>query len=256
MLIDWFTVIAQAANFLILVWLLKRFLYRPILNAIDARERRIAAELADADAQKTEAQREREEFQNKNAEFDRQHTALINKITVEADSERQRLFAAAHTEAENLRIRQHNKLHDDYQNLREEIARRTRAEVMSIAGKTLTDLAEANLEAQIIAVFMRRLHELDAAEKDQLVLAQRTSADAVLVRSAFELSEQQRAEIVNAIREVFGMELQVQFEQSAALIGGIELVLQGRKIAWSVADYLAALDKNISDLMKTELVPK
>jgi len=38
MLIDWFTVVAQVINFLILVWLMKRFLYKPILNAIAARE--------------------------------------------------------------------------------------------------------------------------------------------------------------------------------------------------------------------------
>jgi F-type H+-transporting ATPase subunit b len=44
MLIDWFTVAAQIVNFLILVWLLKHFLYKPILDAIDAREKRIAAE--------------------------------------------------------------------------------------------------------------------------------------------------------------------------------------------------------------------
>ena len=44
MLIDWFTVVAQVVNFLILVWLLKRFLYKPILDAIDAREKRIAKE--------------------------------------------------------------------------------------------------------------------------------------------------------------------------------------------------------------------
>ena len=62
MLIDWFTVGAQALNFIILVWLLKRFLYKPILNAVDAREKRIAAELADANAKKAEAQKERDEF--------------------------------------------------------------------------------------------------------------------------------------------------------------------------------------------------
>ena len=49
MLIDWFTVGAQALNFLILVWLMKRFLYKPILRAIDEREKRIASELADAE---------------------------------------------------------------------------------------------------------------------------------------------------------------------------------------------------------------
>ena len=57
MLIDWFTVVAQALNFLILVWLLKRFLYKPMLDAIDAREKRIATQLADADAKKAAAQR-------------------------------------------------------------------------------------------------------------------------------------------------------------------------------------------------------
>ena len=54
MLIDWFTVGAQVLNFVVLVWLLKRFLYKPVLNAIDAREKRVAAEAADADLQKTE----------------------------------------------------------------------------------------------------------------------------------------------------------------------------------------------------------
>ena len=58
MLIDWFTVGAQVVNFLILVWLLKRFLYRPILDAIDAREKRIARVLADTDAKKAAAQKE------------------------------------------------------------------------------------------------------------------------------------------------------------------------------------------------------
>lgn len=65
MLIDWFTVGAQTLNFLILVWLMKRFLYQPVLDAIDAREQRIAQELADAAQKQAQAQQEREEFQKK-----------------------------------------------------------------------------------------------------------------------------------------------------------------------------------------------
>ena len=57
MLIDWFTIGAQVLNFLILVWLLKRFLYKPILHAIDAREKRIAKELADADAKQSRSRK-------------------------------------------------------------------------------------------------------------------------------------------------------------------------------------------------------
>jgi F-type H+-transporting ATPase subunit b len=76
MLIDWFTVGAQIVNFLILVWLLKHFLYKPILDAIDAREKKIAAELADADTKRTEAEKERADFENKNKTFDQQRSAL------------------------------------------------------------------------------------------------------------------------------------------------------------------------------------
>ncbi len=92
MLIDWFTVGAQVLNFLILVWLLKRFLYKPILNAIDTREKRIAAELADANAKKSEAQKERDDFLAKNKAFDEQRAALLAKAQEDAKAERERLI--------------------------------------------------------------------------------------------------------------------------------------------------------------------
>src|SRR5580692_8977983 len=100
MLIDWFTVGAQALNFLVLVWLMKRFLYRPILDAIDAREKLVAAELADAAAKKAEAQKERDEFQHKNEEFDQQRAALLSKAADEARTERARLLDDARKAAD------------------------------------------------------------------------------------------------------------------------------------------------------------
>ena len=65
MQINWFTVIAQILNFLILVWLLKRFLYKPILNAIDEREKKIASQLKDADNRESMAKKEQDEFMKK-----------------------------------------------------------------------------------------------------------------------------------------------------------------------------------------------
>ena len=90
MLIDWFTIAAQVLNFLILVWLMKRFLYKPILHAIDEREKRIATELANADKKKVDAQKESDEFKRKNKEFDQRRAALLSKATDEAQAERQR----------------------------------------------------------------------------------------------------------------------------------------------------------------------
>ena len=57
--INWFTVIAQIVNFLILVWLLKRFLYKPVLKAIDDREQKVAAKLKDAEIKNAEAEKDK-----------------------------------------------------------------------------------------------------------------------------------------------------------------------------------------------------
>src|SRR5580698_7287174 len=123
MLIDWFTVGAQALNFLILVWLMKRYLYKPVLNAIDAREKLVAAELADAAAKKAEVQKDRDEFQHKNEEFDQQRAALLTKATDEAHAESVRLLAEARKAADALSIKRQESLRSDANTLNQSIRR-------------------------------------------------------------------------------------------------------------------------------------
>ncbi|HEU0234569.1 MAG TPA: F0F1 ATP synthase subunit B [Gallionella sp.] len=256
MLIDWFTVIAQAINFLLLVWLLKRFLYQPILNAIDAREKRIAAELADADAKRAEAKMEREEFQRKNDEFDQQRAALLNKVTNEAAAERQRLFDAARKDSDVLRAKRQDMLNSEYQGMHEEMARRTRAEVFAIARKALTDLAGLSLEERMVDAFVRRLRELGSEEKERLASISQPSPIPVLVHSAFDLPPAQCALIEGAVKETLAAETQVRFEVVPDLVSGIELTMQGQKIAWSIADYLASLEKGVNELLKAQPKPE
>jgi F-type H+-transporting ATPase subunit b len=256
MLIDWFTIAAQALNFLILVWLMKRFLYKPILHAIDAREQRIAKELADADAKKAEAQNESEAFKRKNKEFDRQRDALLSQATEEAIAERQRLLDEARQAAEVLHAKRQDAIEREQQSLNDEITRRTREEVFAIARKTLTDLAGTSLEERMSEVFRRRLRELDGEAKESFVKILKTSSDPVLVHSAFELPSEQRAAIQHALNETFSAEIDVRFETAPDVISGIELTANGRKVAWSIADYLTSLEKRVGELLKEPSKPK
>ncbi len=252
MLIDWFTVLAQIVNFLILVWLLKRFLYKPILNAIDAREKKIAQELADADAKKAEALKEREEFQHKNEAFDQQRAAMLDKATAEAATERSDLLEGVRKEADNLRDKLQKKVSNEYQNLHEEFARRTQAEVFAIVRKTLTDLADVSLEQRMADVFIERLKNLDSGEKKNMAAMVKSPDMPILIRSAFELLQAQRTDIEKIIQVTLATHTTVRFEIVPDLIGGIELILHGQKVAWSVADHLATLESSVADLLKTE----
>jgi F-type H+-transporting ATPase subunit b len=256
MLIDWFTVGAQALNFIILVWLLKRFLYKPILNAVDAREKRIAAELADADAKKAEAQKERDDYQHKNEEFDHQRATLLSKATDEVKAERQRLLDDARKAADALSAKRQEALRSDAQNLNQAIRRRTQQEVFAIARKALTDLATASLEERVSEAFIRRLRTIDGRAKEGIAAALKTASEPAVMRSAFDLPEVQRAAIQKALNETFSAEVPVRFETAPNLISGIELTTNGQKIAWSIADYLASLEKGVDELLKEKDKPE
>lgn len=255
MLIDWFTVAAQAINFLILVWLLKRFLYKPILDALDAREKRIAAELANADAKLVEAGQEHDEFERKNQEFDQQRAALLDKATAEAAAERQRLLDEARKESDTLRMQWQEALRSEHHRLGEELSRRTREEVFAIARKTLTDLATTSLEEQMAGTFIRRLGELNSAEREGLQAAFKASPTPAIVRSTFHLSEPQRQAIEGVVKDVLAIRTQVQFETAPDLVSGIEFTANGQKVAWSIGHYLASLKTRVDELLKERPQP-
>lgn len=249
MLIDWYTVIAQTLNFLILVWLMKRFLYKPILHAIDQREKLIAAELADADAKKAEAQKERDEFHRKNDEFDRQRAALMNQATDEAQVEQQLLLDEARKAVDALRAKGLELLKNDALNLNQAISRRTQQEVFAISRKVLMDLAGTTLEERMLALFLSRLKAIQGEEKEQLLAAIKAAQHPVIVRTTFGLSPERSASTEAALQETFGSELQVWFETAPELISGIELVTDGHKVAWSIADYLRSMETSIAELL-------
>lgn len=256
MLIDWFTVGAQALNFLILVWLMKRFLFKPIRDAIDAREQRIAAALADAAAIKAEAQKERNEFRHKNEAFDAERAALMVKATGEAQAERKRLLVAAREAANALSALRAETLRNEAHNLNQAIAHRAQQEVFAIARKTLADLATTSLEERMAEVFTRRLREMDGNTKAGLGHALETASEPAIVRSAFELPDEQRATIQNALNETFSAEVRVRFETAPDLVSGIELATDGQKLSWSIADYLAALESGVGELLKEQSKPQ
>jgi F-type H+-transporting ATPase subunit b len=168
MLINWFTVLAQAINFLILVWLLQHFLYKPILSAIDAREKGIADQLADAQGKKAEAEKEQQDFQKKNQDFDQERAALMKKANDDAGAQREQLLSEAKRDADALRAKRQAALDTEQRNLGDEITRWVQKEVFAVARKTLTDLASTSLEERMGDVLVRRVRALDGADKEQL----------------------------------------------------------------------------------------
>jgi len=253
MKINWFTVIAQIINFFVLVWLLRRFLYKPVLKAIDERENKIASELKDAKAKEAEAKKEQAEFLEKNEKFDQQKKKLMDNVIAETNEEREKLLEEARNEAAVLRSKLEKSLDAMQENLEHDIAQKTQEEVFAITRKTLKDLASMSLEEQSVNIFVNRLKELKNEEKKKLTDAFKSGSDFILVQTAFDLPSKQQTEIKSTVNEILGTKTQFQFNTVPKLISGIELTSNGYKLAWSISEYLSSIQKSISETMKAEL---
>jgi F-type H+-transporting ATPase subunit b len=255
MLIDWFTVIAQMLNFLILVWLLKHFLYQPILTAIDTREKGIASKLADAEAKVSDAQKQQTDFEAKNKTFDEQRAALMTKADADARAEHDRLIDEAHKQADGVRASEATALKDDQAHQAIAIRRMAQDQVFAISRKTLADLATVTLEERVGEVFTRRLREMNAQEKNEMGAALKASPEASLVRSAFDLPDEQKSAIQNALNETFSAVIRVRYERNADMVSGIELTAQGQKLSWSISSYLDSFDRSLAEVVAGKSAP-
>jgi F-type H+-transporting ATPase subunit b len=255
MLIDWFTVAAQAVNFLLLVWLLKRFLYKPVLAAIDEREKRIATQIQEAEKKKAEAAQEQNDFVLRNEEFEKQRAGLLLEATKTAKAERDRLLEKARADSEDLRSRLQKTVQDELENLNGKIGTLAMQEVFSIARKTLAELADVNLDDRMTARFLHRLHDLNDQQKEELKMALATSNRPALVRTAFEAGPSQKTVIEAGLKTILCEGTAIEYETKTGLIGGVELTANGQKFAWSIADYLTTLTNSVHGLLEPKLEP-
>lgn len=252
MLVDWFTVIAQVINFLILMVLLRRFLYRPILRAMGEREARIAATLEAAEATRAEATRKAERYREQNSELQERREEMLLEAREEAEAWRRTLIAEARDEIRELRARWYAGLQQEKEAFFQDLRQRTGRQIYAIARRALADLANTDLEQQAINVFIERLDALDEHRREAVVAAIRSAGGEVIVSSAFDVPPESRRRIRDVLQDQMAEGLKVRFETRADLICGVELRAQGYKIGWSLENYLESLEESLVEALAKE----
>jgi len=255
MRVDWITVAAQIVNFLVLAWLLRRFLYQPILQAMARREQRIADRLHEAARRQEEAEAEAQKLREKQAALARERDAVIAEARSHAEQERRTLEEEARAEADRKRREWLDQLDSQRETFLAELRQRSTAQFFALARRALADLADAPLEERIAAAFLRELEALDKPHRDRISRAAARAGNAVTVRSRFELPPSTRRELTRAIHGLTGAEAQVAYSQDEALGAGIELAAGGQVVAWTLDRYLDGLAKAVAERLGEVAAP-
>lgn len=251
MQIDWFTFSAQIINFLILVWLLKRFLYRPIIKAMEQRERKINERLQEAEQKIQTAQQEAQSYRQKQQELEEERSTIFSQAKVDAENQRQVLLQKAREEVDATALKWEEALRREQESFLRELKAGATQQINATLRRTLADLANSNLEQQIIEIFLERLQNLDAEERVKIAASVQSNhhPGQILVHSAFEISEASRQRLIEVLKEQFGNNINLRFETVPDLVCGIELTTLGSKVSWSMENYLTTLEASLSSVL-------
>lgn len=248
MLIDPFTVVAQIVNFLILVALLKHFLYGPITRAMTQREQTIAEQLEHAEQQETLALQETEKLQQMQRDFAAHREQRMAQLRSQLEDQRLTLLEAVEDEVEAARSRWFRALEQEKTTALRAFRQQAAYQLSQTIRQVLQDLADATLEQQMLTVFQRRLNQLPSAER-QILHAALTQADGtpILIRSSFPLAAASQTALTHGLQALTPeTTIQPHFDLDPALGCGIELVAPGYKLAWNLDTYLDALEHNLA----------
>lgn len=252
MLIDWFTTGAQLINFLILMFLLKKLLYGPIIRAMDAREEKIATRLDEARLKQAEAEFEVETYREKGRQLDAEREMLIDQARKDAEVTRKELREQARQEVEELRNNWIRSLQQNKMAFLEDLRKRTTEHVYLIARKSLADLATKRLEECMTDVFVELLKGLDDDQREEFRGAVKSAGNRVTVSSAFDLLPDRHQIISREIESVFAEGIVVRFQTEPALVAGIEIKTPTRVVAWNLDEYLKSLERKLSEILSEE----
>lgn len=236
MQVDWLTVTAQWVNFLILVVLLKRFLYGPIVRAMDRRQQTIEARIADARQKVAQAEQAAAHYQEKARALDEQKTALLAEARAVAAQERAGLVEHARREVESMTQRWRREVEREKAAFQDQLRRELGRLVIATARKALRDLASLELERALTAHFIERLQGLPEEEKHRL-----SDFGSVTVASSADLVADEREFLVDALTQSLGSGLTVNFEPLPDSALGLMLITPAYTLEWHLEHYFEDL---------------
>ncbi len=243
MSIDWFTTGAQIINFLILVWLLKKLLFKPIIGAMERREQGLANRLQQVETKMSEAQSLKNQYEIHLQKLNSEKEQVLSQVKQETKVEKTKLLQSLNEEIQQKKTQFDAEIRKQQQEL-EPLIRRTIAEKsLALSRKTLTQLADQTLEQRIIEHFLQQLSNLPDEEQKSIkqILLKDTPTTII---TGFEADTAIQKQIQTWF-DRFQPSTKLLFEQRDYLLSGIALEADGRSWEWNVDRYLAELETEL-----------
>jgi F-type H+-transporting ATPase subunit b len=219
---------------------------------MDDREANIAARFAEAEELKVKANEEAELYEKRNQLLNETKDRMLNEATMAADAKRKELMEKVRVEVDQVKIRWQDMLSREQDAFFYDLRQRAAKELYATARKALRDLADADLEERIVDEFLRRVKALDEEKSVQMRKAISGGGNRVTIQSAFGIPALRRTQIEETLKKQITNGFTINYLQQPEIVSGIEMRVNGHKIAWSLNEYLETLVENLTETLQKE----
>ena len=240
MTFDWWTFGLQTVNFVILVWLLHRFLYKPVLRFVDARRANIDEERAEARRIQQEAQSELERIHAARSETEAEREAVLSAARTEAERQAAARLAQAEHDAEALEKQIRKSLQAERDAAVDETRKIALDLGMDVARRLLQEVPAALRMETWLDRIEQHLNALEPGERDAL-LPIPAGTGRLRVVGAIPVPEASMEQWRARLKGVLGQDLEIEFAHDPDLIAGVELHFPGAILHFSWRGTLDAM---------------
>lgn len=245
--INWSTVFFQIVNFWIIVWILKKYLFKPVLSSMDKREQTIRERLRDAEEAKKNAEEEKQRLLKKIDDVEKAKSAVMADAYKKADAEYATLLKTFNAEMAGKRKAFEEQITDEREFLRTSIKEIAGNTIVKTVATALSELADANIQSAIIEKFISKAKSGTIEKTDDLKKYYEKNKK-VSVHTSFEINETEKKQIKSIISEVVGEDVKhIDFAEDKGIICGIEVICPPLLISFGMDTYIVELQKNLDD---------
>ena len=246
--IDLFTFVAQVINLIILLFLLRKFLYIPILKAIDERQRIIASELNSAEMARKKAELSAKEYADKMQELEVQKQEILFKVKLQAEKLSENLQQEAKQQYKKSQKQWNNRLLSEQNNFENALQKLIAQHFNNFAQNALKEMAGTDVNGIIIKYFLEKIEKLSARENKDFAEAFNRNKS-IYIESANSLSKDIKNNLEVLLHKQWNLPDSIKFIYiiKPDLISGISIQTGEQRIEWSLNGYLEEFRKNMNN---------
>ena len=252
MSIDWITVLAQIINLIVLAIILKKLLYKPVLNMIDKRQAMIDDEMQKAQEAAQKAKEDEAAYAEQMRRFKADKQARMQQVENEAQALQTTLTAEIKKNIAERKKQWESNLSQEKDAFNRELRDKIAQQFVALARQVFKDMANTSLQEQMQACFLKKLEKISKKAGQKLTRAA-LKAKQIKIVLALPYTTQQTRALKAQIRKILHLPTSVRMatETKAKDICGLSLYIQDECINWTLSDYLDTLTHNVNVNLET-----